>query len=381
MLQFYYDGNINTITATTNCIVDFALAGGGGGGGGSDAGHSGSSGVAGEKQYGQIYLSAGESIRCVVGSGGSPGESNARGSGGGTGGFSLFHWCGGTGGNAGPSGSSGAGGGGGGATVLQKADGSNICAAAGGGGGGGAGNYSNGYIRSNTFYLGVIPSYESGGKGQNKRGDGGGAGGGGGGYVSGAGGLEPIGDQGAMSGSNGSNLNLYPAPNDDFARSLSFDNYNYGWYVAGQPGGPGGYGIGGYAIFSSKQTDINIKQSGAWTKPQYISVRSNNAWREVTNAYVRISGSWVRVFGNNTPTASAVVGLLSNATGPMIDYPPEIVTPIYYNIRGGGRNSEGYAPDPNSGAVQGGWGYGNDAGGTNPGDPGGDGPGGDGPSA
>jgi len=381
MLEFSYDGYAHTITAISNCILDYALVGGGGGGGGNDAYRTGSYGLPGDRQLGQVYLLAGQSLRCIVGSGGQPGQSDVTGGGGGAGGYSLYlwlgGWCGGTGGNAGGSGSSGAGGGGGGATILQYVDGTTICAAAGGGGGGGAGVNSNGFIKSYTSYLGVTPSYESGGKGQDKRGDGGGAGGGGGGAPSGAGGTEPTADYGAMSGSSGFSYNLYNQYNQTFYTSLGYYNP---WILAGLGGANGQAGANGYAIFSSKQTDINIKRDGAWTKPQYISVRSNNAWTEVAEAYVKSNGSWVRVYGNNTPTTSTEIVSLSNVTGPMIPYPPPIVVPVYEYSRGT-RGGGGYVSNPNAGTVTGGWGYGNDRGGTDPSPPGPGDPGPGNPSA
>lgn len=376
MLEFTYDGKYHLITASVDCTIDFAIVGAGGGGGGADAGHQGGYGLSGERVTGSVFVQAGHSIYCVIGSGGLAGQSNVRGGQGGIGGwgegyvgFVFGGFGGGTGGSSGPSGASGSGGGGGGATTVRYyADygfTNLIAVAGGGGGGGGAGNYSNGYTKSPHFYLGVPGgdvAHIPGGKGQDHQGDGGGPGGGGGGFVSGAGGVQPDGDNGAMSGSSGSNYGSSSLiPSADF---LSFLSY-YGTYIsAGTGGNPGMNGQTGYAIFSSKQTSLYTKAtvltntgfygnvvSEQWLRPSSISVRNGQSWTAVTDVYVRVNNAWTRVYGDNIPTTSADVAAMGNITGPAIPYPPPIEVPVIEYVSTGGDTATGGFDAPGDAAA------------------------------
>ena len=460
MLNFDYDGKVNTITAVTSCAVSYTLKGGNGGYGGSDASHYGSQGLQGDTVYGYINLTAGQSIKCIVGSGGLFGTSNGSSAAGGSGGYAEPGYSGGRGGNAGPAGYSGGGGGGGGATTLKLSSGEIIAIAAGGGGGGGAGNYSNGFIQSLTpygfasttqplyyprggtngawnyqlknysiwngdgeytytfyfpetivysFWLGVddigslyvdgvllvtasfrdvyvtnatitagwhtikvtgyntgggpagigasitrwaaagapiwttLSSYNNlqvanaalglGGQGQHHRGDGGGGGGGGGGFYGGNGGLQIAGDNGAPSGSTGYSLGGTTTINNGAAVQLH----------------PSGNGADGFAQFSSKQTDLNFRQlegrktiyggyvedALVWKPTNDIYYRNNNVWQTVSDVYVRNNGAWVRVYGDNIPTVTSVATTMSNASGNMTPYPPDVViVPVFQTLGG-----------------------------------------------
>lgn len=252
MLEFVYDGQVKAITATANCTVQYLLKGGGGGGGGYDA-RAGDSGNAGGIVTGEVYLTAGTTLYCLVGSRGGGGASGASAPGGWAG-YALNGYSGGTGGNSGPSGSSGSGGGGGGATLvwLSGVATTIIGVAAGGGGGGGGGLYSNGYYKPN---YGLMPNGR-GGAGQHHRQDGGGAGGGGGGYLGGFGGLEPVGDNGAMTGSNGTNFVTAYRWLSSWPTSISYVN-------AGKGGVLSQAGTDGYAYFYSTMQSIYVSQTFA----------------------------------------------------------------------------------------------------------------------
>ena len=183
----------------TSVNVDLIGAGGGGGGSDSNAGYPGSDGGA---VGGTIAVSPGDYLTIGVGQGGRPGQDNSYGSStGAAGGESLNgQYSGGRGGDAGPTPYSGSGGGGGGATVILK-NGVAVAVAYGGGGGGGGGNHSAGQAAIQS-QVGIT----NGAQGQDKSGDGAGGGGGGGGASGGAGGSVRGGDDGAYSGSNGTNL-------------------------------------------------------------------------------------------------------------------------------------------------------------------------------
>jgi len=182
--------------------VNVDITGAGGGGGGNDAGRNGADGSAGGRVSGTVAVAPGDYLTIGVGQGGRPASSDARGTGGGAGGESLNGlYVGGRGGNAGGAGTSGGGGGGGGATVILR-NGVPVAVAHGGGGGGGAGIGTPGQPA-----VQITTGNTVGGAGQDKSGDGGGGGGGGGGASGGAGGITALlGDQGARTGSDGTDL-------------------------------------------------------------------------------------------------------------------------------------------------------------------------------
>ena len=198
---FSYSASGQTWTVpvgVTTLTVDLKGAGGGGGGWDDTSGYEGS---AGRSAQGAITVAAGDTITVYTGGGGLSGVSSRGGAAGGAAGGSYPGYQGGTGGNAGSSGTSGGGGGGGGATVILK-NGVVVAVAGGGGGGGGGGDNSAGQpVNSESTISGT-----AGQDGGDKSGDGGGGGGGGGGAAGGAGGAVRSGDNGAYSGSRGSNL-------------------------------------------------------------------------------------------------------------------------------------------------------------------------------
>jgi hypothetical protein len=198
---FSYSASGQTWTVpngVTTLTVDLKGAGGGGGGWDDNSGYPGS---AGRNVQGAITVAAGDTITVYTGGGGGEGKTRATGTGGGAGGGSYSGYRGGTGGNTGNSGNSGGGGGGGGATVILK-NGTVVAVAGGGGGGGGGGDHSAGQpVNSESTISGT-----AGQDGGDKSGDGAGGGAGGGGAAGGAGGAVRSGDNGAYSGSRGSNL-------------------------------------------------------------------------------------------------------------------------------------------------------------------------------
>lgn len=211
-----------------------------------------------------------------------------------------------------------------------------------------------------------------GGKGQNHLGDGGGPGGGGGGFIGGQGGTVPVGDVGAMSGSNGYSFLAGGCDLTDTEYEAYVDNYTdiknaysaqtyltkaefgrkhyrqYGFregrtlsetftadisgasLLGATTGQPTTDGRDGGAIFYSLQSDITIFDGDVWKPVKEIKYYNNGAWVDVYEVYNRASNDWKRVYGNNIPTLTTTAGTFNNTTGSMVPYPPP-AEPVYYN--------------------------------------------------
>jgi hypothetical protein len=138
--------------------------------------------------------------------------------------------------------------------------------------------------------------------------------------------------------------------------------------VGGTSGG--GPGTAGYAVFEFDVPGIIVNTStGGWKPANETWIKLNDTWTRVTTAYVNQDGTWYPVNGY-APVFENVAGRFgASPRAAEIDPPPPppvyIPPPweIYSGERGGWEPSYGVPGDFEPG-IDGGWGYGNDAGGT-----------------
>lgn len=184
--------------------------------------------------------------------------------------------------------------------------------------------------------------YETrGGKGQNHQGDGGGPGGGGGGNIGGQGGMQPSGDVGAMSGSNGTS---YAPTKADYVYNVSVSYENSG---KGGIASVSGSGYSGYAGIVTVDSNINVYtksyvNTGSFFKPNYVEVieptkvtevyyRQNNQWIAVKEAYAKVNNQWVSLYRQSSSQPVDVTGYtINNTSGSMTPYPPPPPPPLDY---------------------------------------------------
>ena len=274
------------------------------------------------------------------------------------------------GGVSGAVGSSGAGGGGGGGTVMLLND-TILGAAGGGGGGGGGGNVGAATGQSAPGDRGQASiGTNEGQNGTNKNiaYDGGGGGGGGGGWGGGNAGLVRSGDQGGLAGAYGGSSGASINPSGRTPGGAETQYYRGGVAVGGSSAG--GNGTAGYAVFEFDVPGIIVNTStGGWKPANETWIKLNDTWTRVTTAYVNQDGTWYPVNGY-APVFENVAGRFGvSPRAAEIDPPPPppvyIPPPweIYSGERGGWEPSYQDPQDPDPG-IDGGWGYGNDTGGT-----------------
>ena len=270
------------------------------------------------------------------------------------------------GGVSGAQGSSGAGGGGGGGTVVLL-NGSTLGAAGGGGGGGGGGNVGDATGQSAPGNRGqaTIGSNEGqNGTNKNTAYDGGGGGGGGGGWGGGNGGLVRGGDQGGLAGVYGGSSGAGENPNGRFPGGLGTEYYRSGVAIGGTSGG--GSGTVGYAVFEFDVPGTIVNTSaGGWNPAIETYIKVNGTWVRAETPYIKEGGVWYPVNGY-APVFQNVEGRFGASPRASELDPPPVITqpnpyPGYEGDRGGYEPSYGTPSEPGE---QGGWGYGNDAGGT-----------------